>query len=473
MKKNILFCIFILMSLGCISQNSFRPVIIDTDGATDDFRALTAFLSVKQLPVLAITTSAGSLTAQQTYEKLNRLLTSLRLEIPISRGSEAYTEEPSWRSTCLQVNWGNKQKLWPAAISVNELMEKELTRTKEKVVYIALGSLRNLADFIQQKKNLQDRLAKVIWYNPNTQTGKGFNYEIDKTSLDEILKAGIKLETIHSLRLQGLHWDNEMVKQLPDSIPSAAMLKQRFTSNEIPHSYMMDELVASYFFYPEWFNMKPDLQQPQLCQVVGIDTTAVKNSLIRIYNNRVTTERNTAFERFPTETSHYQFDVSRIAEQAIKAYGLSEWKACVLTDEIHGHLGVYSIVGAKMGIKARELLNAPLDRINVSSYSGSKPPTSCLIDGLQVSTGATLGLGMMTVPKTRKPSACAVFEYNGKKVKLQLKPEIEAQVGNDLKAGISQYGNLSEGYWKLVRNLCIRYWMDWNRNDIFVIEYLN
>ena len=473
MKKILYLSILIFFGLSSFGQTGFRPVIIDTDGATDDFRALTAFLSVKQLPVLAINTSAGSLSAQQTFEKVNRLITTLQLPIPIAQGSEAYTAVPSWREVCLQVNWGNKQKFWPPVIAVNDLMEKELNLSKEKVVYIALGSLRNLADFIKQKKNLQERISKVIWYNPDTKTGKGFNYEIDKASLDEILTSGLKLETIHSLRLNGLHWDKEMVDQLSDSVPSAAMLKQRFTSNEIPHSYMMDELLAAYFFYPEWFDMKPDSQNPLLSQVVAIDTAAVKNCLIRIYNNHLTTENNIAFERFPVEPSSYKFDVARNAERAIKAYGLNEWKACVLTDEMHGHLGVYSIVGAKMGIKAREILNAPVDRINVICYSGPKPPTSCLIDGLQVSTGATLGLGMIKVAKAKKANASAEFEFKGKKIKLKLKAEMEKRVEDDLQAGINQYGNLSDGYWKLVRSLSIKYWMEWNRNEIFDIEYLN
>jgi pyrimidine-specific ribonucleoside hydrolase len=39
------------------------------------------------------------------------------------------------------------------------------------------------------------------------------------------------------------------------------------------------------------------------------------------------------------------------------------WKAVVLTNELHHHMGHWSIVGAKMGIRAREILAAPLDNI--------------------------------------------------------------------------------------------------------------
>ncbi len=46
--------------------------------------------------------------------------------------------------------------------------------------------------------------------------------------------------------------------------------------------------------------------------------------------------------------------------------GYDEWKANVMTDEFHGHLGVFSIVGAKMGIKARELFGVGADMLEVT-----------------------------------------------------------------------------------------------------------
>jgi len=472
MKKLIYLAIFTLFCLTGFGQSQFQPLIIDTDGATDDFRAITAFLAVKDLPVLAITTCSGSLTAQQTFEKVDRLITSLQLDIPIAKGSAVYTDVPSWRSVCMDVNWGTKQRYWPPTVEVMDVMEKQIKASKQKVVYIALGSLGNISDFITKKKDLLSKISKVIWYNPDIRSGRGFNYEIDKPSLDVVLQSGIKLEVIHSLRLSGLKWNDALVKQLSNDVPSAAMIKQRFQSNEIPHSYMMDELLAAYFFYPEWFDMKPDVKNPFVSQVTAIDTSAVKECLIRVYNNRVGAENNIAFDRFPSDKSSFKYDIAKEAERIIKSYGLDEWRACVLTNEIHGHLGVYSIVGAKMGLKARELLNAPIDRINVLTYAGSLPPTSCLNDGLQISTGATLGLGMIKLAKTKKATAMAEFEFNGKKIRMKLKPELEKKIQEDLDAGIAKYGNLTDGYWKLVRALSVKYWAEWNRNEMFEVEFL-
>jgi len=45
----------------------------------------------------------------------------------------------------------------------------------------------------------------------------------------------------------------------------------------------------------------------------------------------------------------------------IEAHGLEEWKAVLLTNELRRHFGMCSIIGAKMGIRVREVLNAPFD----------------------------------------------------------------------------------------------------------------
>jgi formylmethanofuran dehydrogenase subunit E len=60
--------------------------------------------------------------------------------------------------------------------------------------------------------------------------------------------------------------------------------------------------------------------------------------------------------------------------------------------EFHGHVGPYVVIGWRMGARAMAELGA-------SKYFGAtchvrcadSPPQSCLIDGLQFSTGCTLG----------------------------------------------------------------------------------
>lgn len=61
-------------------------------------------------------------------------------------------------------------------------------------------------------------------------------------------------------------------------------------------------------------------------------------------------------------------------------------------EALHGHLGPYVIIGGKMGDFA-------IEKLEIEKYTGvrvivecePKPPMSCMVDGLQATTGATYG----------------------------------------------------------------------------------
>jgi pyrimidine-specific ribonucleoside hydrolase len=141
-----------------------------------------------------------------------------------------------------------------------------------------------------------------------------------------------------------------------------------------------------------------------------------------------------------------------------------------MTDEFHGHLGVFSIVGAKMGIKARELFRVGPDMLNVISFAGSKPPYSCLNDGIQVSTGATLGMGSIRLAPDTITKPSAIFTYGNRSLRISLKKEYLDKVDADINEGVVKFGLTDDGYWKLIRHNAIRYWLEWDRNNIFDIE---
>ena len=69
-------------------------------------------------------------------------------------------------------------------------------------------------------------------------------------------------------------------------------------------------------------------------------------------------------------------------------------KRITLTEAIrfHGHLGPYLILGILAGeLAVKELRFKKYFDLNVTVWGASKKPKSCLIDGLQLSTGATHG----------------------------------------------------------------------------------
>jgi pyrimidine-specific ribonucleoside hydrolase len=129
-------------------------------------------------------------------------------------------------------------------------------------------------------------------------------------------------------------------------------------------------------------------------------------------------------------------------------------------------LGIYSIIGAKMGIRARELLGASLDELTVKSCAGMKPPLSCMNDGLQVSTGSSLGRGTIEILE-ENPAAAATFILGEKQLHLSTKPEVVQTIHADVERAIEQFGNLTPEYFGEIRRLSIHYWRDLDRRQIF------
>ena len=126
---------------------------------------------------------------------------------------------------------------------------------------------------------------------------------------------------------------------------------------------------------------------------------------------------------FPTD--FYADDVADMVGNCVQRHGEEEWRAVTLTNEIHGHLGIYSTLGAKMGLLARELFREEgVKEMSVLSFAGSVPPVSCLNDGLQVSTGASMGHGCFALSSAgEETSVKARFMGEGKVLELCLKPE--------------------------------------------------
>jgi formylmethanofuran dehydrogenase subunit E len=60
----------------------------------------------------------------------------------------------------------------------------------------------------------------------------------------------------------------------------------------------------------------------------------------------------------------------------------------------HGHLGPYVVIGYRMGSLAKAEL---IGKTKAVVRSGLRPPLSCLADGVQFSSGCTLGKGNIEV----------------------------------------------------------------------------
>lgn len=174
---------------------------------------------------------------------------------------------------------------------------------------------------------------------------------------------------------------------------------------------------------------------------------------------------------FPTEPEAYEGATAALVRERVpERYGLEEWETVVLTHEFHQHVGIYTVLGAKMAVRARELLDAPMRTVAVVSETGSAQPLSCLVDGLQVGLGSTLGQNLIRVPERKKPEVAAQFTYKERTIRLSLKPEYQERIGQIIQEARAQYGDLTPAYFHAVGHASYGVWADFDRKEIFDVE---
>ncbi len=482
MKRNLIIVFTFLLVVQAIAkplqQSSKHRVIIDTDCAIDDFRAISLLLSRPEITIEAILISDGTLAPAEGLQKISALLHEFNKDsIPVGIGIATNNMHPGWQEFNRQVSWGKfKGNPIISKDAVSLLIEKLLASDNKRIL-LCLGPLTNISQALEKNGSIKSRIEKIIWYNESLFPLHGFNAECDSTSAKKVINSGIRFDMISSLGHSDLIFGSVQFKACVNSksklasvlayVNSQKPVQERINSN---HFRFADELAAIYLTNAELFDINPVKQNPFLRQDAAFNQTAVMEVMMDMINGNYAPSENIVFNGFPVQRELFAYDVRQIMDSAILKYGLEEWKANVMTDEFHGHLGVYSIVGAKMGIRAREYFNVGPDQLEALSYAGIRPPYSCLNDGIQASTGATLGMGTIRVNLDGKTKPEAIFSYKGKAIRIRLKEEYNKRVDSDIEEGIVKFGLMDDGYWKLIRRNALKYWIDWDRNKIFDIE---
>lgn len=107
-------------------------------------------------------------------------------------------------------------------------------------------------------------------------------------------------------------------------------------------------------------------------------------------------------------------------------------KRAALSEEImsaakdfHGHLGPFLVLGMRMGVSALRELNLKRgdERLRVVARLSCRPPISCILDGLQLSSGCTLGNARLTVVESDRVSV-GFFAQGGGALEIEVRPSL-------------------------------------------------
>src|ERR1035437_7321181 len=150
--------IFILIPILLFSQTIWaqplpvklkHTIIIDTDCAIDDMRAISLLLNRPEITVKAILLSHGSMSPSEGAGKINSLLNEFNVDnIPIAGGDLLKGVNPPWREFNRQITWGKGSDKQIVVLNAVDCLRENLKNANEKVVLVCLGPLTNIAQLI-------------------------------------------------------------------------------------------------------------------------------------------------------------------------------------------------------------------------------------------------------------------------------------------------------------------------------------
>ena len=356
-----------------------------------------------------------------------------------------------------------------------------LKSVERPVLYLCLGPLSNLSEALGLSSESKEKISTLIYFGGHPDDpSPGWNTQRDPEAARKVFASGLRVYSLNIPEDQWPRFDQRLCDQIRAlRTPAAQFIVRLHEKAQVKtllargHFGIWDEAAVLYLRNPSTFLFKPKAGSPLVMDLVHVDRDSLEdlylNSLGSGADLHLSPRTAVLLKAFPTNPLEFKADVAVHAQRIIGRHGLEEWKACLLTSELHRHLGTYSLIGAKMGIRAREILNAPFDTLKVVSYAGMAPPLSCMNDGLQVSTGASLGRGAIDISREGKEPK-AVFIYGQERISLALKPFWTEKIKGDMRAAVNTYGEGGPAYFDHVRSLSIQYWFELDRDAIFDVE---
>ncbi len=450
----------------------YPNVVIDTDMGLDDVVTLAMALQNPDVNILAIVASEGVASPEKGVEHLERMLHLFnRREIPLYAPARAQPvgDAPPFRPFAESA----VSRLLPDGVAPfhRPFTPDAYVTENVKTVVLVLGPLTNLAAALKEKPDLKRGVAEVIVAgSPNPH--RGWNISFDPDALAVVRASGLPLEFVISGpgARKPDSWQRENATLGRGTSIGQEFLNRLFADAEVHKHYagrlesFHDELVFLYYADSDLF---VQTSEP------GVFAAGRRDDVIRLFRCFISSGRQgkarVVFAGGTLPDGVLQQDIQEHKAGIITRNGADEWFAQLLMNELHEHLGAYSVIGVKMGLRAAELLNAPPHTMQVVSHTAAEPPISCLNDGIIVSTGCTPGRGLFRHLPGPPGAVTVSFNYNGRRITLALKERYQRRVGAQIAALLKTYTLEDEAYWAGVRRFGLDVWEKWHRLDLFEI----
>ncbi len=447
-----------------------RHLVIDTDLGLDDAVAVAAALQAPNTELLALVAAEGVLDGPAAADALCRMAGLFnRGDVAIY---QAARREPAGPVPPFRKLAG--EAIEDALAEVRDPPQARpftpdaYRRPDRRTTVLVLGPLTNLAAALRQDATLREAVAEVIVAAPpNDEAAWNLRYDADAAAA--VRRAGLTLRFVNPGRetRKPAAWAADPPKIGRGTSIAESFLRRLLANDAVRTHYteqrpaFHDEAALIYALHPDDFTESPD------AGCTPRDPAAVVAELVSLLTEG-RQQRETVLLADPAlPDDAFRREIRERKARIIAAHGTNEWLAQVLLNEMHQHLGAYSIIGVKMGLRAAELLNAPHHAMRVTSEVTDRQPISCLNDGLILAVCSTPGRGLFRHVPGPPERIQATFEYNGRRLTLTLKKEYQERIQRRIAELLKKHTLEDEAYWAGVAELGLEIWETWSRRDLF------
>lgn len=450
-------------------------VVIDTDMGMDDAVALALALQSPRANIVSIVACEGAAGAEKSVEHLERMLHMFnRQDIALYAPAALVSGKtpPPFRNFAEESVGG----ALPALVKPfrRPFSPEAYISPRGKTVILALGPLTNLAAALQTRPEIKEGISKVIFAG-SPIAGESWNVRFDPDALAAVRATGVPVVFVVPSgggARKPETWREGDLTIGPGTSVGEVFFNRLLATPRVRQHYLerfesfYDELAFLYFVDETlfWGKGRKDLLVPN-------NRVGIVNLFTRLLADGRQGKHRVVFVEGSLPDSVFRKDVRERKSRIIAKNGRAEWFAQLLMNEMHEHLGAYSVVGVKMGLRAAELLNAPQHGMKVVSHVPPRPPVSCLNDGVIVATGCTPGRALFEQDPGKPGTVAVTFEYNGRRLMLVLKAEYRDKIKGEIKTLLDQYTLEDHEYWLGVRKVGLDIWENWHRRNLFdVVE---
>ena len=409
-----------------------RVLIVDTDMGLDDARAIFALLGSRGIEIAAFCTVEGSASRVKAADNVIGLIESAEAApVTVYRGFPGSSKEPPpWREHAEGL--GGHPFPPPRALSHSPLADiASRPDLLPDGVWLALGPLTNLAGL--ERRDPGSLRDMEVWM-PVSLDGKavnGWNFGYDPEA------ARLVMETAGTIILVDVSWEGDpgrLLRDVEGNTQAARWITATIRGETGTHVFLFDEIAAAAVAAPELFDVGRETFEPVARADGGFSLKESDSGRIRI----VRLKKNADLERY----LHGVWEAPGMEHEDHAHHMPAAGDVLALIRNFHGHLGPFVVLGYRMGrLALDETGSSGHFGISAEVHSALEPPRSCLIDGVQLGSGCTLGKRNISVESFDGPPFAVFRTAGGATVTIRLLPDILAMVKESVDSeGVEQAG---------------------------------